>query len=273
MTLPTAASDAGQAALDALRTSLDGALLVFDFDGTLAPIVPDPDSARAHPEVPGLLASLASGGARIAVLTGRPAALAVRYGSLDAVPGLVVLGHYGAERWQDGAVTAAPVPAGVESVRRQLPDLLAEVGAPEGTYIEDKGRAVAVHTRRSTDPQGGFDLLQPALAELADETGLVLEPGRLVLELRPGGGDKGAALYELVAEVGPRVLLFAGDDLGDLPAFDTVDALRAQGQPALLVCSSSVEVTALAERADVVVDGPGGVVDLLRSLLPDAHGG
>ena len=266
MTLPTPAGDAGRAALAALRASLDGTLLVFDFDGTLSPIVPDPDSARAHPDVPGLLTELAQRGARIVVLTGRPARIAVTYGSLDGVPGLVVLGHYGAERWQDGTVTAEPVPAGVESVRRQLPHLLAEVGAPEGTYIEDKGRAVAVHTRRSTDPQGGFDLLQPALAALADETGLVLEPGRLVLELRPGGGDKGAALHDLVAAERPRVLLFAGDDLGDLAAFDAVDALRAQGQPALLVCSGSVEVTALAERADVVVDGPDGVVDLLKAL-------
>lgn len=260
------ATQAGRAALGRLRTSLTGALLVFDFDGTLSPIVPDPDRARAHPEVPGLLAALARLGARVAVLTGRPAALAVDYGSLAEVGRLVVLGHYGAERWEGGEVMATAAPPGVETARRRLPDLLADAQAPADTYVEDKGRAVAVHTRRCPDPQAAFELLAPVLAELAEETGLVLEPGRLVLELRPGGGDKGAALRDLVAEVRPEVLLFAGDDLGDLPAFDAVDVLRAEGQLALLVCSGSTEVTALAERADLVVDGPDGVVALLRSI-------
>ena len=58
-------------------------------------------------------------------------------------------------------------------------------------------------------------------------------------------------------------MAFVGDDLGDLAAFDAVDALRAAGTPGLLVCSGSTEVTALADRADLVVDGPDGVVALL----------
>jgi trehalose 6-phosphate phosphatase len=61
-------------------------------------------------------------------------------------------------------------------------------------------------------------------------------------------------------------VLYAGDDLGDLPAFAAVEGLRAQGVPGLLVCSGSEEVAELAKRADVVVDGPAGVVRLLRAL-------
>jgi trehalose 6-phosphate phosphatase len=60
--------------------------------------------------------------------------------------------------------------------------------------------------------------------------------------------------------------MYAGDDLGDLPAFAAVDKLRSDGVPGLLVCSGSTEVTELAERADLVVDGPAGVVRLLRGL-------
>jgi trehalose 6-phosphate phosphatase len=78
--------------------------------------------------------------------------------------------------------------------------------------------------------------------------------------------DKGVALTDHVRRTGAESVLYAGDDLGDLPAFAAVDELRADGVPGLLVCSGSTEVTELAERADMVVDGPAGVVDLLRSL-------
>jgi len=60
--------------------------------------------------------------------------------------------------------------------------------------------------------------------------------------------------------------MFAGDDLGDRPAFDAVRALRAAGHPGLSVCSASAEVTELAAEADLVVDGPGEIAALLGSL-------
>ena len=66
-----------------------------------------------------------------------------------------------------------------------------------------------------------------------------------------------------------KVVVFVGDDLGDLAAFDAVDRFRAEGTPGLLVCSGSTEVTALADRADLVVDGPDGVVSLL-GVVADA---
>ncbi|MGO4754686.1 trehalose-phosphatase, partial [Streptomyces sp. 2MCAF27] len=101
---------------------------------------------------------------------------------------------------------------------------------------------------------------------LAERHGLIVEPGRLVLELRPPGMDKGVALTEYVRETGATAVLYAGDDLGDLAAFAAVERLRSQGVPGVLVCSGSTEVTELAQRADLVVDGPAGVVDLLTSL-------
>jgi trehalose 6-phosphate phosphatase len=88
----------------------------------------------------------------------------------------------------------------------------------------------------------------------------------MVLELRPAGGDKGDALRSLVAESTPSVVVFIGDDLGDLPAFEAVQELRAEGIPGLLVCSGSTEVTAVAERADLIVDGPEGVAAVLGEI-------
>ncbi|MFJ9834375.1 trehalose-phosphatase [Streptomyces sp. NPDC101169] len=269
--LPTPATQAGRDGLHTLLAKPRAAVIGLDFDGTLAPIVADPEQARAHPEAVPALAALAPEVASVAVVTGRPAEVAVRYGGFADVPGLehlTVLGHYGAERWDaaTGEVTAPPPHPGVAAVRAELPGLLERSGAGHGTWTEDKGRAVAVHTRRADDPQAAFEALRAPLAELAARHGLIVEPGRLVLEMRPPGMDKGVALLDHVRRTAAGSVLYAGDDLGDLPAFAAVEELRAEGVPGLLVCSGSAEVTELAERADLVVDGPEGVVALLRAL-------
>ncbi|MEU7087736.1 trehalose-phosphatase [Streptomyces achromogenes] len=269
--LPTPQTQSGRDGLAALLARPRTALIGLDFDGTLAPIVADPEQARAHPDAVPALAALAPKIASVAVITGRPPEVAVRYGGFAGVPGLehlTVLGHYGAERWDaaTGTVTAPPPHPGVAAARAELPRLLERAGAAEGTWIEEKGRALAVHTRRAADPQGAYQSLRAPLADLAARHGLIVEPGRLVLELRPPGMDKGVALLDHARAVGAGCVVYAGDDLGDLPAFDAVDTLRADGVPGLLVCSGSTEVTELAKRADLVVDGPEGVVGLLRAL-------
>jgi len=260
----------GRAALRAFAQDPASALVALDFDGTLAPIVSDPAAARAHPEAAGALSALARHVGHLAIVTGRPAATAAEYAGLRAAPdlgGLVVLGHYGLERWdpRTDEVSAPPPPPGVAEARRRLPAVLRELDASDA-HVEDKGASLGVHTRRMGDPQGAFERLRVPLQRLADEVGLVLEPGRLVLELRPPGVDKGGALWALVEESGVRTVVFAGDDLGDLAAFDAVDQMRADGLHGLLVCSGSAEENALAERADLLVDGPDGVVALLRAL-------
>ncbi|MET7600646.1 trehalose-phosphatase [Streptomyces sp. NPDC005481] len=269
--LPTPVTTAGREGLDAILGRPGRAVIALDFDGTLAPIVPDPEQARAHPGAVPALAALAPKVASVAVVTGRPAGVAVRHGGFAGVPGLehlVVLGHYGAERWDavSGTVNAPAPHPGVAAVRAELPGFLDEIGAWQGTWIEEKGRAVAVHTRRAADPQAAFETLRGPLTELAARHGLIVEPGRMVLELRPPGVDKGVALTEYVRETGAEAVLYAGDDLGDLPAFAAVDKLRSDGVPGLLVCSGSSEVAELAERADLVVEGPAGVVALLTAL-------
>lgn len=269
--MATPTTPAGRDGLDAILARPGHAVIGLDFDGTLAPIVPDPEQARAHPDAVPALAALAPRVASVAVVTGRPAAVAVEHGGFAGVPGLehlVVLGHYGAERWdaRSGEVSAPAPHPGVAAVRAELPGFLDAAGASQGTWIEEKGRAVAVHTRRAADPQAAFEALREPLTGLAARHGLIVEPGRMVLELRPPGMDKGVALLEYVRETAAEAVLYAGDDLGDLPAFAAVEKLRSDGIPGLLVCSGSSEVAELAERADLVVDGPAGVVHLLRSL-------
>lgn len=264
--LPAPRTAEGRAGLAAIRQDPGTALIAMDFDGTLSPIVADPREARAHPGAVAGLRGLAGLVGTLAVITGRPAMEAVELGGFGSIPGLIVLGHYGWERWEDGALAAPPPPPGVATARARLPELLAEAGAPEGTRIEDKGSALAVHTRRTADPAAALAAVADPVAGLAAATGLTLEPGRLVIELRPPGMDKGSALTALAAERRSGAILFAGDDLGDLPAFGAVRALRAAGHPGLTVCSASGEVSELAAEADLVVAGPDEVAALLSAL-------
>ncbi|MFH9471140.1 trehalose-phosphatase [Streptomyces clavifer] len=268
--LPTPSTQAGREGLAALLARPGRAVVALDFDGTLADIVPDPEQSRAHPGAVPALSALAPRVASVAVITGRPAALAVRYGGFAGVPGLdhlVVLGHYGAERWDavTGTVEAPDPHPGVEAALAELPAVLEQSGAGSGTWIEEKGRAVAVHTRRASAPQAAFDALRGPLGDLAARHGLIVEPGRLVLELRPPGVDKGVALAEYVRATGAEAVLYAGDDLGDLAAYAAVEELRTAGTAGLLVCSGT-EVPELAERADLLVSGPAEVVGLLEAL-------
>jgi trehalose 6-phosphate phosphatase len=264
MSLPTPRTPDGRAGLAALLAVPDQALVALDFDGTISAIVPEPADARPVGGALPALRRLAGRVAGLAVVTGRPAATVVRLGGLDAVPGIIVEGVYGAERWQDGRLELADPPPGLAAVAVELPSVVASAGP--GVWIEDKRVSVVVHTRRAPDPDAALAALADPVRHLAERNGLELHPGRFVLEIRPPGYDKGRVLRQLVADVRPSAVLFAGDDLGDLPAFAAVAALRADGIAGVTVASASDEAAEVAEHADLVVDGPAGVVALLTEI-------
>ena len=260
--LPNPRTPAGRAALAAVIADPGRALVALDYDGTVAPIVDRPEDAVAHPRAAAALRAVARAGAQVAIVTGRPAGDAVRLGGFADVPGLVVLGHYGLDRWSDGRVVAPHPHPGVAAARRAVAALVAD--GPAGLALEDKGHAVALHSRRAADPGGALAVLRSQVEQLAAETGLVVTPGRYVLELRPPDTDKGAALRRLAAEQQTTSVVFIGDDVGDLAA---VRAVREMDVAGLVVCSDSAESPPeLREQADLVVPGPPGVVSFLESL-------
>jgi trehalose 6-phosphate phosphatase len=248
----------------ALRAELEHALVAVDFDGTLAPIVPDPADSRPAPGAVAALRTIAERGAQVAVITGRDARTVVGLGGLDAIPGVIVEGLYGAERWQGGVLTTLPEPEALRRLRAELPALVA-TGNPK-LWIEDKRLSLVVHGRMASDPEEALDPLREPVTALGEQLGLSVHPGRGVVELRLPGYDKGTALRRLAGELAPKAVLFVGDDVGDLPAFAAVGDLREQGTPAWSVAAVSPEAPEVARTADVRVDGPGGVVALLQSL-------
>ena len=263
-------SDAGVHAMRDILERPEQTLVGVDFDGTLAPIIDDPEHAYADPGAVQALGRLGSLVGTIVVITGRPAATAVRLGGFARVPGLesmVVLGQYGVERWdaRTGEFALPPEPPAITELAEELPAVLDRLGLADAR-IEHKGRAIGVHTRELDNAGGAFDRLAAPLEELAARHGLLLEPGKNVLEIRAPGIDKGDALLGMVAESGARQVIFAGDDLGDLPAFRAVEQLRTEGLSGLLVCSASHEEDALTEMSDLVLDGPKGVAEWLDRL-------
>lgn len=245
----------------------DRAVVVVDFDGTLAAIVDDPADAVPFPGVVEVLARLARRLGCVAVVSGRPVAFL-----RDAFPagGLTLVGQYGLERLDGGQAVRDPRAqrwaAAVEAAARE-----AEVTLP-GLRVERKGGlAVGLHWRESP----GLEAEAVTLGRrLAAAHGLTLQPARLALELRPPVDvDKGVAAAALAA--GAHAVLVAGDDHGDGPAFRAVAELVESGgvAHALRVAVRSAEAPAeLLGLADHVVDGPAGLVTLLGSLA-DAVGG
>lgn len=263
MSLLTPTTDAGRAGLAALLAQPSSALIALDFDGTLAPIVPRPETARPSPATLSVLRAVGQKFGHVAILTGRPAGWLVDDAGLGDIAGLVILGQYGAQRWAGNELREAEPAPGLAAVREALPDLVAGRQA----RIEDKRLSIVVHTRGADHPDAELAALTAPVRALAVEHGLEAHPGRAVVEIRPPGFDKGGALTALAEEYDAAAVLFIGDDLGDLPAFEAVESMRDRGRPGLTVCSGSAEVTQVAERADLVVDGPQGVVELLSGLV------
>jgi trehalose 6-phosphate phosphatase len=260
--LPVPKTESGRLALASLLAEPADALIALDYDGTLAPIVDRPEVAVAHPDAAAVLRALAAKGARVVILTGRPAADAVRLGGFADVAGLAVLGHYGLERWSAGRLDTPDEHAGVRVARAAGAGIVAR--APAGVVLEDKGHSVAFHTRGAADPGAVLAEIRPQVDDLAHDSGLELAPGRFVLELRPPGMDKGTTLRRLVADTAARAVMFVGDDLGDLAA---VSELRSLDVAGLVVCSDSAESPpSLRREADVVVDGPDGVITFLAGV-------
>jgi trehalose 6-phosphate phosphatase len=229
----------------------DRAGVFLDLDGTLAPIVPTPDLARVLPAVPDLLARLAGRLAVVAIVSGRHSA-DIR--SIVDVPGVIAEGTHGLE-------DEPPMPG---DVLRAIEEVAEAVGA----WVERKGAAVAVHFRGVEDPLAAAAAAEPALVTVAAAHDLELLGGKRILELMPAGRPrKGGAVERIVRERGLEAAMFAGDDVGDLDAFAALARLRVEGVETCAVISRGPETSdEVAAAADLSVDGPRGVVELLRTV-------
>jgi trehalose 6-phosphate phosphatase len=238
----------------ARRPSRSGVLL--DVDGTLAPIVARPELARVLPEALVALERLAGRLGVVAAISGRRSE-EVR--ELVPIDGVEAVGTHGLE-------SEPPI---APDVLRTIQEVAGSVGA----WVEVKGAAVAVHFRGIDEPAAAAATVEPALASVAAAHGLELLGGKRILELMPAGRPrKGGAVERIARERELEVVVFVGDDVGDLDAFEALTRLRARGAWTCGVASVGPETTpAVAEAADLAVEGPAGVASLLGAIA-DALG-
>ncbi len=255
--------------LNRLRAALPSALVALDFDGTLAPISPHPDDARPLAGVPRVLRDVRATGATLAVVTGRTVASLLRVTGFGAIPGIVIYGTHGVERWQAGELRAPVPPAGLQELRLSLPGLLASIADDPEVWIEDKRLSLVIHARLTAEPERLLEMLRAPVEKVAAAAGLGVRPGKEVLEICIPGIDKGTAIRELIGD-DTAAACYAGDDLGDLPAIREVTAwAERSGRPALTVGVSSRATGPLAGQTDVTVPDPQHLLSLLRQIIAD----
>ena len=194
----------------------------FDLDGTLADIQPHPDQVAVPHEVLSNLHRLAqaSNGA-VALISGR---------SMNELDSLArpyrfpLAGVHGAERRDiNGKTHVVTLPA--DLVKRIELELIAGLDGLEGTELEAKGMAFALHYRQAVHHEEAIFALAKALVEKHSE--LALQPGKCVVELKPRGINKGAAIDAFLQEApfAGRKPVFLGDDLTDEAGFNVVNRL------------------------------------------------
>jgi trehalose 6-phosphate phosphatase len=241
------------------------AAVLVDFDGSISAIVDDPAAARVLPPARDALARLIDVIATVAVVSGRPVEFLTR--AID-VPGLILVGQYGLERMVDGQAVVDPraepyldaVASAADEVERELPDLRIERKA---------GIAVTVHWR--TAPERERHAVE-VVDRIARHHGLAVYPTKMAREVRPPvPADKGTAVETLVD--GAANACFAGDDRGDLDAFAALARLEAAGrlEHVVRIAVGSAEAPPeLTAQAELVVDGPAGLVSVLEELADAA---
>lgn len=255
---------------DLLRPFLarpESAGIFLDFDGTLSEIVAVPSDARPVEGAAGLLSDLARSYAVVAIVSGRSATELVEW----LGPEVEIWGVHGAQRATGGRVElsprAQPFEALMQRVHLEAAERVRELGL-DGAVVEDKAVMVTLHYRAAADPERARTATEAVARELAERHGLTCVPGRASYELRPAIDFTKAAVVAERAD-GLEAVAFAGDDTVDIPGFDALDELAGRGVQTLRIAVASAEAPPeLLERADVVVDGPAGAVELLRKLTP-----
>ena len=270
----------------AVASSPAATLLATDFDGTLSLIVDDPDAAVPLPGAAQVLQSLAGSLGELAVVSGRPveflvdrlsgqlssagqssAGLTAADQSAADKPGLpdslTLVGLYGLQQIRHG-VRSDHLEAVAWPERVAALAATAETNGPAGMRVELKGLSITLHYRGQ--PQL-LDQVEQYALELAATSGLVARTARMSVELHPPiDVDKGTVLMGLAQHLAGPVL-FLGDDVGDLPAFDALDTLSASGLQVFKILAQSEESDdELLRRADLILDGPSAMVAMLFQI-------
>jgi trehalose 6-phosphate phosphatase len=257
-------------ALEPLRCDPDRGAILFDIDGTLAPIVRHATDAHVPEATRSLLIEIAKRYGVVGCVSGRRAATARQ---IVAIGTLAYVGNHGGELLRPGA-TSPEVDPELAAWTARVRAFAAQALTAERQRLrirgEDKEAIAAFHWRGAPDEDAATAAVTE-IAELAEREGFAIHWGRKVLEVRPPVAlDKGIGVALLLRDTKATTALYVGDDRTDLDAFRGLRELAQAGRlrSALCVAVDSDEAPPeLAREADLTLDGPAGVRELLEALL------
>jgi trehalose 6-phosphate phosphatase len=256
-------------AIAPLRADPARAAVLLDVDGTLAPIVRHADDAHVPEPTRAPLIEIAKRYGVVACVSGRRAAVARRIVSLGSI---AYVGNHGGELLRPGALEVEVEPD-VAAYGRRVRAFAARAWTEElhrlRVRAEDKDFIAAYHWRGAPDEAAAEAAIRE-LAEAAEAEGLVTHWGRKVLEVRPPVAlNKGRGIQRLLRGTDLDAALYVGDDRTDLDAFRGLREEAAASRLQTVVCigvRSEETPEELEAEADLLVDGPRGVRDLLEAL-------
>jgi trehalose 6-phosphate phosphatase len=257
-------------ALEPLRADPSRSAVLLDIDGTLAPIVRHAADAHVPEATRTLLIEIARRYRVVGCISGRRASTARQ---IVAIGTIAYVGNHGGELLRPRA-TSPEVDPELAAWTARVRDFAAHADTPEHQRLrvrsEDKDTIAAFHWRGAPDEEAAERAVQD-IATQAQADGFVVHWGRKVLEVRPPVVlDKGLGIATLLRGGDVSAAVYVGDDTTDLDAFRGLRAMVESGalESALCVAVSSDEAPpGMAQEADLSVDGPGGVRELLEALL------
>ena len=254
--------------LASLAESPSSTGLFFDFDGTLSEVAERAEDARPVEGAVDLLDALARKFAVVAVVSGRDAGQLLEWLESD----IEIWGAHGAQRALHGKVEIADeLQPFTEEMSHVLDRARAEVERMDiaGIRVEDKTVIVGIHYRPAMDRVAAKEAVEALAQDLCAEFGVTWSPSKMAVELKPPIElSKKKVVLQRAREAELRCASYTGDDVVDLAAFDALDRLGDEGVNVLRVAVDSPEAPIeLTERADLVLEGPRGVVEAFGSLI------
>jgi trehalose 6-phosphate phosphatase len=256
-------------ALEPMRADPARAAVLLDIDGTLAPITRHADDAHVPEPTRVQLIAVAKRYGLVGCISGRQASTARRMVSLGSI---AYVGNHGAELLPAGGTEVEIDPeigAWEATVRAFADDVFTRELQRLRVRPEDKRAIAAFHWRGAPDEDAAEAAVR-VVAEQAEAAGLATHWGRKVLEVRPPVAiDKGRGVRRLLAGRDLAAGLYVGDDRTDLDAFAALRELVAAGELGAAICvgvRSDETLPELEAAADLLVDGPRGVRELLSAL-------
>jgi trehalose 6-phosphate phosphatase len=200
-------------------------LLIFDYDGTLTPIVDNPSLAKLTTEVKKALENLSKlDFIKIGIVTGRSIADFKILSSIDT-SNIIIFGMHGGEfELNKQIISLLTNNERLSVIESFAKDLNTECADYEGIIIEDKGYSVALHYRLADEitAQKAKDIFNKMVATLNKPDSFKVQVGKKVLEFMPIGFSKDKAVYGLIEANSNYIPYYFGDDITDIIAFKEV---------------------------------------------------